>query len=66
VDTEGYDLTVLEGAYDVLPKTRYVVVEQNIEHVRNLLQKLGFEPHSLFPSGYLAATNKNLYHVQNV
>jgi FkbM family methyltransferase len=61
VDTEGYDLRVLKGAHCTLQKTRYVVVEQNTSSVKALLSKLGFSLGSLFPSGYLIATNKNAY-----
>ena len=62
VDTEGYDLNVLKGTYNTLPKIRYVVVEQNAHRIRSLLYKLGFQLHSLLPSGYLAAINEKLYH----
>lgn len=60
IDTEGYDLRVLKGAHYTLQKTRYLVVEQNTSSVRNLLSKLGFSLYSLFPSGYIVATNKNV------
>jgi FkbM family methyltransferase len=61
IDTEGYDLKVLKGAQCTLQKTYYLVIEQNTAPVKALLSKLGFSLRSLFPSGYLIATNKNAH-----
>jgi|GEM_PF-1765720 len=66
VDTEGYDLKVLEGACYVLPKICYVVVESNKHDIRSLLCKLSFNLTLLLPSGYLLATNKNLQKINQV
>ena len=63
IDTEGYDLKVLKGAHYTLQKTHYLVVEQNTAPVKAFLSKRGFFTCSLFPSGYLIATNKNAHHV---
>lgn len=63
IDTEGYDLKVLKGAYHTLQKTHYVIVEQNTAPVKLLLSKLGFQLATLLTSGYLVATNKNVYHI---
>jgi FkbM family methyltransferase len=60
VDTEGYDLNVLEGASSTLDKTHYVIVEQNTSEARQLLLNQDFQLSTLNPSGYLLATNKGL------
>jgi FkbM family methyltransferase len=59
IDTEGYDYKILKGAQCTLQKTHYLVIEQNTAPVKALLSKHGFSFRSLFPSGYLIATNKN-------
>jgi len=56
IDTEGYDLKVLKGAQNTLTKTQYVIVEQNIGEIRELLQEKGFNLSTLQPSGYLFAS----------
>ena len=63
VDTEGYDLKVLKGAYHTLRKTSCIVVEQSNNHVRKLLAGLGFRLYFLTSSRYLVAINKKIRHV---
>lgn len=57
IDTEGYDMNVLEGGRNILRKTKYVIVETNNNKIREFLTNLGYSVQNLEPSGYLLATN---------
>jgi FkbM family methyltransferase len=60
VDTEGMDLKVLKGALNTLQKTQYIVIEQNITEIRQILRDNGFQLFTLRPSGYLLGINARL------
>jgi len=60
VDTEGMDLKVLKGALNTLNKTQYVITEQNIPEIRQILRDNGFRPRLLWPSGYLLGINTRI------
>ena len=60
VDTEGYDLRVLEGAKRMLSKTRYVVVEENTKDVVEFLRRNDYRVELLQQSRYLLGTNTDL------
>jgi len=60
IDTEGYDLHVLTGATQMLPKTYYVVVEQHSDDIKQFLTKKGFKVQQLTPSQCLFGTNLSL------
>jgi len=61
IDTEGYDMKVLKGAKRTLPKTHYLVVEQNTRDVIEYLVGSSFDFSLLTPSRYLLATHRG-YH----
>lgn len=60
IDSEGYDLYVLNGANHMLSKTYYVVVEQHSDDVKQFLTKKGFRVQQLRPSQSLFGTNLSL------
>jgi FkbM family methyltransferase len=56
IDTEGYDINVLQGATRTLLNTSNVLIETTTSKTRHLLEQAGFHNTLLFPSQYLLAT----------
>lgn len=60
IDTEGYDMNILKGGKNILPKTKYVIVEQHSQDIKDFLTEFGYKTENMQPSGYLLATNSNI------
>lgn len=66
IDTEGYEMEVLKGAYDTLEKTKFVIIEFHgdtpIDH--SLQDIIGFMNNNGFSARFMLADGKNIAFVR--